>query len=82
MFVATLLPSNVVAVWDNKGALLLEYGPAPLQLVLMALALLATGLFDITRLGLSIHAIRDDSQQLLEQDHPIALVVPGATTEC
>lgn len=81
VFVTGLLPQDVVMGWGSKGALLLDHGPVPLHLGLMALTLLTVGLFGITRLGLGIHkdirSVHGDSQHITEQDHPIALAVPG-----
>ncbi|GAA1115513.1 M56 family metallopeptidase [Nocardiopsis exhalans] len=81
VFITGLLPRDVVSGWGSRGALLLDHGPVSLHLGLMAVVLLMVGLFGIARLGLGvrkdIRAVRGDSQYITEQDHPIALAVPG-----
>ncbi|GAA1439138.1 M56 family metallopeptidase [Nocardiopsis tropica] len=79
-YIVRLLPADSVLA-SGRGRLLLEHGPVPANVGLMALLVLAVGLFGIIRVSVGwwkdTRVVRTDSTSITGQERPIAVAVPG-----
>lgn len=80
VYLARLLPVDSV-LSSGRGRLLLDHGPMPTNVGLMALFLLAVGLFGTIRVGVGwwrdMRAVRVDTPSIRGHETPIAVAVPG-----
>ncbi|NKY99081.1 M56 family metallopeptidase [Nocardiopsis alborubida] len=79
-YIVRLLPADSV-LSSGRGRLLLDHGPMPTNVGLMALLLLAVGLFGTIRVGTGwwrdMRAVRRDATTITGQSQPVAVAVPG-----
>ena len=79
-YTVRLLPADSVLA-SGRGRLLLDHGPVPTNVGLMALLLLAVGLFGTIRVGVGwwrdMRTVRTDAATITEQEQPLAVAVPG-----